>query len=338
MYHRNSIELLATQTIDIWDRASDNQTAHLIRKKALLEHAAHCSTQHNNERLVKLGALMASTGKSEIMAGVFAVASNDFMTEFHDSEEEQEDSEDDEAAGNDGGEEEQASRTQQSTDLVDEAPGDEGPTRRKRGNYRGKKKLFDFEQIVFLKEAQLAAAARALGPIEFAKRQASITKALLSKSSNLKEKDGTEKVSKMMSSYDNERAPNAQEKIRGEDIPPRLLGYFPYRALGMKANRQELLKELTYRNLEYDHKLGVRLLQGILKAAEQTRLEKELASELLARGYQSEGMKISSKIVLLRQDCAEKSESTGGKYSVNFSKFFCKLCPDVDETIFEEQE
>jgi len=29
---------------------------------------------------------MASRGKSEIMAGVFAVASNDFMTEYHDSD------------------------------------------------------------------------------------------------------------------------------------------------------------------------------------------------------------------------------------------------------------
>jgi hypothetical protein len=44
IFHGNSIELLATQTIDIWDRASDNQTAHLVRQEALLEHAAHCST------------------------------------------------------------------------------------------------------------------------------------------------------------------------------------------------------------------------------------------------------------------------------------------------------
>jgi hypothetical protein len=49
IFHRNSIKLLATQRRDIWDRASDNQTAHLVRKEALLEHAAHCSTQHNNE-------------------------------------------------------------------------------------------------------------------------------------------------------------------------------------------------------------------------------------------------------------------------------------------------
>jgi hypothetical protein len=43
-------------------------------------------------------------------------------------------------------------------------------------------------------------------------------------------------------------------------------------------------------------------------------------------------------LVLLRQDCTEKSESTGGKYRVDYTKFFFKLCPDLDETIFEEQE
>jgi hypothetical protein len=67
-------------------------------------------------------------------------------------------------------------------------------------------------------------------------------------------------------------------------------------------------------------------------------LKTELASELLVRGYASDGMKIPSMIVLLKQDCTEKSESTGGKYSVDFTKFFLKLCPHLDETIFEEQE
>ena len=154
----------------------------------------------------------------------------------------------------------------------------------------------------------------------------------------LKEKEGTEKVSKMMSTYDTNRTPNAQERITGEDIPPRLLGYFPYRSLCCKKNKPELMKELGFRNLEYDDKEGVRNLQGILKEAEQSRLKKELASELLARGFQSDGIKIPSMIVLLKHDCVEKSESTGGKYSIDFSKFFFKLCPDIDETIFEEQE
>jgi hypothetical protein len=44
-----------------------------------------------------------------------------------------------------------------------------------------------------VEEYQLAEVAKALGPIELSKRQNAITKALLLKVSNLKEKDGTEK-------------------------------------------------------------------------------------------------------------------------------------------------
>jgi hypothetical protein len=43
---------------------------------------------------------MASTGQSEIMAGVFAVASNNFMTEFHDLEDEDSENEGDNDAEN----------------------------------------------------------------------------------------------------------------------------------------------------------------------------------------------------------------------------------------------
>jgi hypothetical protein len=42
-------------------------------------------------------------------------------------------------------------KEQETTDLVDD-----GPARQKRGNYHGKKKLFNFQQIVNLKEAELA--------------------------------------------------------------------------------------------------------------------------------------------------------------------------------------
>jgi hypothetical protein len=124
-----------------------------------------------------------------------------------------------------------------------------------------------------LKEAKLATVGRALGPIEFAKRQQAILKALLSKTSNLNEKEGTEKVSKMMSTYDNEKAPSAHEKITGEYMPPHLLGYFLCRSLCVTKNKPELMKELGFRNLKYDEKEGVGNLQGIMKEAEQVWLK-----------------------------------------------------------------
>jgi hypothetical protein len=73
--------------LDIWDdTCTTDKDARLLRSSALQSFAAHASTQHNNERLVKLGALMLSAGKGEIMVSIFAIASNDFITEHHDKD------------------------------------------------------------------------------------------------------------------------------------------------------------------------------------------------------------------------------------------------------------
>jgi hypothetical protein len=88
LLNQNAMNEIAEGGLDIWDAAKPaNKNTHLYRRQALRAFAAHASTQHNNERLVKLGALMASTGKSEIMASVFAIASNDFMQEYTDAKE-----------------------------------------------------------------------------------------------------------------------------------------------------------------------------------------------------------------------------------------------------------
>jgi len=97
----------------------------------------------------------------------------------------------------------------------------------------------DSERIVDRKEAELVEVGEAIGPIEFMTRQKAITRALLSKTSNLKEKEGTEKAGKMMISHNYNRSPNVQEeKITSEDIPPRLLcaswGTFPTRPWASK--------------------------------------------------------------------------------------------------------
>jgi hypothetical protein len=83
-FQQDAIDEIAVSGLNIWDRTTPNALAHLFRQRALQEYAAQASTQHNNERLVKLGAQMASTGKGEIMASIFAIASNDFMIEYHD--------------------------------------------------------------------------------------------------------------------------------------------------------------------------------------------------------------------------------------------------------------
>jgi hypothetical protein len=85
-----------------------------------------------------------------------------------------------------------------------------------------------------------------------------------------------------------------------------------HRTLSIKNNKPKLMRELSFHNLECGDKEVVRNLQVILKEAEQSLLKKELASELLlAQELQSDGMKIITMMVLLRQDCTEKSESMG---------------------------
>jgi hypothetical protein len=58
-FQQDAINELATSGLNIWDKTNANPQAHLYRKRALQEYAAQASTQHNNERLVKLGAQMA---------------------------------------------------------------------------------------------------------------------------------------------------------------------------------------------------------------------------------------------------------------------------------------
>jgi hypothetical protein len=69
--------------------------------------------------------------------------------------------------------------------------------------------------------------------MEFFNRCDRIGKALLSKTSNLKEKEGIEKMREMMTAFEDNKLPNAQEKIAGKNIPLRLfLGCLPRWTLG----------------------------------------------------------------------------------------------------------
>jgi hypothetical protein len=61
---------------------------------------------------------------------------------------------------------------------------------------------------------------------------------------NLKAQQAKERVSKMLPKLDNDKTNVAMNK-RGEDIPPRLLGYFLYNHLWKRANVNELKKDLT---------------------------------------------------------------------------------------------
>jgi hypothetical protein len=137
--NRNAINQIAVQGLDTWNVAkSANQNTHLLCRHALCAYAAHAST-HSTERLVKLGALMVSTGKSEIMASIFVIVSNNCMQQYKDKNEEtHQEPPNQPAEGPTGG-----------------AEDNNGPQRRKQGNQGGKKKLFDLQRVVLKKEQDL---------------------------------------------------------------------------------------------------------------------------------------------------------------------------------------
>jgi hypothetical protein len=56
----------------------------------------------------------------------------------------------------------------------------------------------------------------------------------------------------MMVRIDEIKPPNARQRKQGEDLLPRLLGYFPYKPMGLKANKTKLEKELEAREFSFD--------------------------------------------------------------------------------------
>jgi hypothetical protein len=212
------------------------------------------------------------------------------------------------------------------------------PKRRKRGNYRGKKKLLDLEREANKKSNQLAAIATKLGTQAYNIRIQAIGTCLKSKADNLLERSSDTKVETMMATFDTkDKQANARQRKRGEDMPPRLLGYFPYVPVGRRINMSELDKELRTRNVAFELTLKVTKKCDLLKTDEARRQEKQVDSDLTTRGYQFQGLKLPAKLQLLRQDITEKEESTNGEYDVDISRYFKLQSPDVDETIFEEE-
>jgi hypothetical protein len=68
---RPMIEHLLQDGNTIWTRIT--AIAQTYRQQGIDSFGAHPSTQHNNERHVKRGALFTSTGKSEIWTSIYAV-------------------------------------------------------------------------------------------------------------------------------------------------------------------------------------------------------------------------------------------------------------------------
>jgi len=78
LFHSRHLEEIK-KGIDIWNGRSSIEKD--IRLIVLTRYAAHPSTQHMNERLVKIASRMARTGKTEKNANYYLIAANRFIVE-----------------------------------------------------------------------------------------------------------------------------------------------------------------------------------------------------------------------------------------------------------------
>jgi hypothetical protein len=182
---------------------------------------------------------------------------------------------------------------------------------------------------------ELLEVARHLGSEKFLKRSKSINDSLTSKEENLREKTGKEMSTKLIARINETKPPNYRQRKQGEDLPPRLLEYFPYKPMGLKANVTELERELEAREISFDRRLTVTQKAKLLKENEPRRLEAQVEVELQTCGYEWTGLKLLAKIQLLKQDLEEKEEHAGSEYDINITKYF-KLVSSVDQSIFED--
>jgi hypothetical protein len=153
---------------------------------------------------------------------------------------------------------------------------------------------------------------------------------------NLKGQQTKEIVSEKVSKLDKNKTNVAMNK-RGEDIPPWLLGYFPYNHLQKCLNVKELKKELDH------HCVKIWVIsdgptKGLktLKAIQKKRFEEIGEKALTDWGKTIVRLSITRKLNDLKNRMKTNEESTDGDLNVDFNKFFKRQATNLDVTIFEE--
>jgi hypothetical protein len=157
--------------------------------------------------------------------------------------------------------------------------------------------LLDLERETNKKSNQLAVIATKLGAQAYNTRIKAIGTCPKSKADNLLERSSNTKVGTMMVTFDKpDKQANARQKKGGEDMPPRLLGYFPYVPLGTTINMSALDKELRTRNVAFKLTLKVTKKCDLLKKDQARWKEEQVCANLTAQGYQFHGLKLAVKL------------------------------------------
>ena len=161
-------------------------------------------------------------------------------------------------------------------------------------------------------------------PEEDGKHVTALRKSLISKDETIRAKDNRQKVEKMDVAQDLCKPPNAQMRRVGEDIPPRLLGYFPFSEFRLNKAVPILEQELNRRGIKFHGYLNVTAKLDLLKAHEKNRYEQMVNQELGKRGMSccdSVNLDLNKKLKLLQQDACDNNETLSSIYRVTRPSF-----------------
>jgi hypothetical protein len=213
-HFRPHLEKIA-EGFNIWDRTLPTSAAIILQ--VLNTFAAQCSTQHNNERLVKATSFLKATGKSEKKASIMAIASNNFTTSLDDTK---------------------APMVDCNVDETDQAD------TRKKKRIRGHKKAINLYQVAMQKLTLLGKilAATEMTPEPFGERRNLIYKNLTSKEESLQHKRMDCRLQGLMERR-NETLNNDRLQMRGVG------NKIPLSDLNKRKHEDDLDQEIRNRHL-----------------------------------------------------------------------------------------
>jgi hypothetical protein len=197
---------------------------------------------------------MTKTGKSELKASMYALASNGFITEH-------------------GREDTDNQPSQNAADDDNNVP-----KKHVRGHYRGIQKALNVEAAASKIAKELAKIAADMGPGAFGAMHKRISSSLMDKSESYLEKRSDARIEQLIVNMNLEKAPNARERKTGYDVAPRLLGLVPFSEVRKDRHKVCLELELVARGVEFAPTENFTSRLKKLKQAETHRLKTERPS------------------------------------------------------------
>ena len=286
--------------LDIWN--NNSETAKTIRQTASRCYGAHPSTNHNNERFVKVASRMASTGKQEKMANVYFIASNDYCLQNLQEEINNKSNQIDNIASN------ELSYDEKENDNI---------FKKKRIYLNKTEKLSSMIQITNskLKDNDLANKYMINNHIDIEAERKNISNLFLSDTHSLKMKAVNKEVQAILESNDDTATYN-NDDIDDLDftvIPPLFNGFLQINKFCSAKNVISgiVKKEFSARELSSlfeENKRRCNTLKENLRQDEEKRFHTELDAEMEKLGLIIGGgnLIISAKLALLKSTLEEK--------------------------------